>query len=129
MRKQCSKVIKVSRVRISDRSPYKPKPWLYCNNRVRRENYNAHSKERSNSMAVSLQLTKVWCYDESVGAWVSRTLNLGFIFKVASTVSWLNFGVWLSLVERSVWDRNAAGSNPATPTTGLVYLTNPCCRL
>ena len=74
--------------------PHKPKLWLCCNNRVRSENYNAHSKERSNSMAVSLQLTEVWCYDESVGVWVSRTLNLGFIFKVASTVSWLNFGIW-----------------------------------
>ena len=27
------------------------------------------------------------------------------------------FGVWLSLVERLVWDQEVAGSNPVTPTS------------
>lgn len=27
-------------------------------------------------------------------------------------------GVWLSLVEHTVWDRRVGGSNPLTPTTG-----------
>ena len=32
------------------------------------------------------------------------------------------FGVWLSLVERLVWDQEVAGSNPVTPTsTGYNY--------
>ena len=26
------------------------------------------------------------------------------------------FGAWLSLVERTVWDREVAGSNPSAPT-------------
>ena len=32
------------------------------------------------------------------------------------------FGAWLSLVERSVRDREAAGSNPVAPTTNLTVL-------
>ena len=28
-------------------------------------------------------------------------------------------GVWLSLVERLVWDQEVPGSNPGTPTTFL----------
>ena len=28
-----------------------------------------------------------------------------------------HFGVWRSLVARMIWDHEAAGSNPATPTS------------
>lgn len=34
-------------------------------------------------------------------------------WKLASS----NIGVWASLVSHSAWDRDIAGSNPATPTT------------
>ena len=32
------------------------------------------------------------------------------------TVNYYFNGVWLSLVEHSLWERRVAGSNPATPT-------------
>ncbi len=33
------------------------------------------------------------------------------------------FGAWLSLVERPLWERNVAGSNPVAPT--IFFLTSP----
>ena len=34
------------------------------------------------------------------------------------------FGAWLSLVERPLWERNVAGSNPVAPTTFHLIATN-----
>ena len=31
------------------------------------------------------------------------------------------FGMWLSLVERGIWDAKVAGSNPVIPTIGNSY--------
>ena len=36
--------------------------------------------------------------------------------------SGLRVGAWLSLVERSVWDRDVAGSNPVAPTNSLTFV-------
>ena len=36
------------------------------------------------------------------------------------------FGVWRSLVARMVWDHEAAGSNPSTPTIMLSFLLTTC---
>ena len=36
----------------------------------------------------------------------------------------LSIGMWLSLVERLVWDQDAAGSNPVIPTIKLIQKEN-----
>ena len=49
------------------------------------------------------------------------SFQVGIVGSSPTTCS--NIGVQLSLVEYSAWDRVAAGSNPATPTTWCYSVT------